>query len=358
MKILQLSKFYPPYKGGIELVAKMVTKSHTELGDVVKIISFGDSTKEYRGEFGENVSQIKSHLSILSTPMNFTKIFYILKQIELNQFDVIYIHLPNPFMHLISKMIKNLSVKTKIIGIYHSDIINQKILKNIYNTYFISTSAQYDKFIVSSDNLWKFSTTLKYIDVNKKSVIPFCTDENRQFQYKNNFSGKLLAIGRFVPYKGFEFLINTLNNTKYELTIIGDGPEFIRLKQKAAKNIKFLGRASEEEKTKQLNSNDILVMSSLNQSEAYGMIIVEAFEVAMPVLAPNIKSGVTYLCAHKERGLVYNIADPISLLSSLYEIENGPENFKKYSINARSFFDENLSYEVFKKNISHLTRSL
>lgn len=358
MRVLQLSKFYPPYKGGIELVAKMVTKSHIQLGDQVKIISFGDSTKNYIGEFGEEVSQVKTHLNLLSTPMNFSKIFFILNCIESHQFDIIYIHLPNPFMHLISKMIKNLSVNTKIIGIYHSDIINQKILKNIYNSYFISTSNHYDKFMVSSDNLWKFSSTLKYVDVNKKSVIPFCTDESREYKYKENFTGKLLAIGRFVPYKGFEFLIKAINNTKYELTIIGDGPELNKLKKIAAKNIIFLGRASEEEKTKQLAQNDLLVMSSLNKSEAYGMIIVEAFEVAMPVIAPNIDSGVTYLCAHEERGLVYTIADAQSLLKSLGEIDNHPDHYRKYSKNARSFFDEKLSFEVFKANISQLTNNL
>lgn len=354
MKVLQLSKYYPPFKGGIELVAKMITKSHTDLGDTVSIISFGKNTTEYTGEFKEQVLQIKANLNLLSTPMNFFKFFTILNEIEINQYDVIYIHLPNPFMHLISKFIKLLSSKTKLIGIYHSDIVNQKVLKDIYNIYFITTSGHYDKFVVSSDNLWKYSSTLKYIDQSKKCVIPFCTDELRQFKHREKFNKKLLAIGRFVPYKGFEFLIKTLNNTPYQLTIIGDGPEFQKLKKIAASNITFLGRVEESEKEKQLLENDILVMSSLNSSEAYGMILVEAFEVGMPVLAPNIASGVTFLCKHEERGLVYEIANPNSLLQALSRFDSEENLLSNFSKNAHRFFEENLSYNVFKNSIKKL----
>lgn len=358
MKILQLSKFYPPYKGGIELVAKMITKSHIDNGDTISIISFGDSSKTYTGEFSEEVVQIKTQLSFMSTPMNFSKIFSILKQIEVNGYDIIYIHLPNPYMHEISKLIKNLSAKTKIIGVYHSDIINQKILKGIYNTYFVATSTQYNSFIVSSDNLWRYSSTLKFVSETKKSVIPFCSDESRQFKLRQKFNKKILAIGRFVPYKGFEFLIRALNDTSYDLSIIGDGPEYEKLKSIAAKNIHFLGRVDEDEKTKQLLENDLLVVSSLNKSEAYGMIIVEAFQAGLPVVAPNINSGVTFLCKHKERGLVYKIADKESLLSSLRFLEDSDDRYQDFSKMARAFYEKELSYEVFKKNLYKLSRSL
>ena len=59
VNILQLSKFYPPIYGGIELVEKMITKAHRELGDKVFIVAFNNKeTKNPIGEFGEKIEWI------------------------------------------------------------------------------------------------------------------------------------------------------------------------------------------------------------------------------------------------------------------------------------------------------------
>lgn len=361
MKILQLSKFYPPYKGGIELVAKMISKSHIDLGDQVDIVSFGETNKTYTGPFGEVVLQIKTQLTLMSTPMNFTQIFNIISLAIKNRYQVIYIHLPNPMMHEIGRFIKLMAPQVKIIAIYHSDIINQKFFKEIYNAYFVATSSSYDKLVVSSENLWKYSTTLKHIDEDKKFVIPFCTDENRSYKLREKASQKFLAIGRMVPYKGFNLLIDAFKNINAELRIIGKGPQYDELLRHAPSNVKLLGSVSEQEKEDLLYESDYLVMSSLNQSEAYGMILVEALEVGLPIIFPNIRSGVTYLGCDQKRGFIFESGDKNSLITAINKaiiLTKNRERYNQISKNCRTFFDENLSYVSFKDKIQSLSRSL
>lgn len=48
----------------------------------------------------------------------------------------------------------------------------------------------------------------------------------------------LVSIGRMVPYKGFEFLIDTFSNSEFELNIIGNGP----LEKKIRKYISKMSR--------------------------------------------------------------------------------------------------------------------
>jgi rhamnosyl/mannosyltransferase len=355
--ILQLSKYYPPTMGGIELVAKMMSKAHIELGHKVEILSFGNGEDEYIGEFTERVTQINTDIVLMSAPINWKFIFRFRKYLETQKIDKIYVHLPNPYMHHLlwinqSYFKKN---KIKLSAVYHSDLVNQKVLGPVYDLYFKGTMNIYDEVICSSEKLWKSSKILNRPNVNVKPI-PFCVDSDNKFRLREGFNKKLVAIGRFVPYKGFEFLLKTISQTDYELTIIGDGPLKESLKKYESDKIKLVGRVSHAEKQKIINDSDLLIMSSINRSEAYGMIIVEAFENGMPVIAANINSGVTYLAKAGERGEIFEINSSSQLIEALKKIEKDPSLMKIYSQNVRDFFDKYLTFEAFKNNISLLDK--
>ena len=295
--ILQLAKYYPPIYGGIELVEKMLTRAHVELGDKVFIVAFKDQSDfSPNGEFGEKIEWLKTHLELKSALFNWGFFLKFRDYIVHNKIKKIYVHLPNPYMHELVRMNKQFLKDNNIVvhAIYHSDIVNQKFLKFFYNLYFVFTSNVYSSLIVSSDKLWNYSKVLARIPIEKKRVLPFCTEGNMTYIHRTEFKGKLLAIGRLVPYKGFEFLVNAINGTEYELHIIGDGPLIQILQSIKGKNIHLHRKLSEKDKNELIAQSDLLIVSSINQAEAYGMIIVEAFESGMPVVASNLNSGVTF----------------------------------------------------------------
>jgi rhamnosyl/mannosyltransferase len=354
-KILQLSKYYPPYSGGIELVAKMVSKAHAQSGDQVTILSFGNENINYKGEFGERVFQNKNNLVLASTPLSLSLLFSFYKRVKKEAPDLIYVHLPNPLMHLLIsvfyRFLKRSLPNLRIHGIYHSDIINQKRLAPIYNFYFIATSRCYDKFIVACSKIWDHSPVLTKISLKKQKIVHYCSDLTLPYVERKKFKGNLVAIGRCVPYKGFDFLIKTINNTAYNLTIIGNGPEYETLKSLANDNIKLPGRVSEEEKEQIINSSDLLIVSSINNSEAYGMISVEAFSNGLPVIAANVPSCVTFLAENGKRALNFEPLDAEGLLQCLQRFENEPELINQFSKNAYNFHQSHLSFEAFSKRL-------
>jgi rhamnosyl/mannosyltransferase len=352
MNVLQLSKYYPPKKGGIESVAAQFSRAHQKLGDQNFIISFGDQDSEYVGNFQEKVKQIKQDFFIASTPISFTFHLKLLNFLNTNKIDLVYVHLPNPYMHQLLFWLRT-KIKIQIIGIYHSDIVNQKYLGPLYMSYFKLTSKLYHKIICSSENLKNSSSYLIQYQ-QKVYALPFPVDGHPVSRSRTKANGKFLYVGRLVPYKGLEFLIKAFKKMPYELTIIGDGPLRKTLEKISSKNVQFLGEVTEEKKLACFDSLDALILSSINNSEAYGMVLAEALERSMPVIAPNIPTGVTFLARHKQTGLVFDVLNEEKLISSITELQQNQSLYNDLSINARLFYEQNLTPEVFTKKLDQV----
>lgn len=356
MNVLQLAKYYPPVYGGIELVEKMMTKAHRENGDQMIICAFSGSVKEDTGEFGETVLRLKESFNLIGAPFSPEFCFRFKKIILSYKIHRIYVHLPNPFMHEIVLRHKKFlaSHKVEVIAIYHSDIVNKSFLGALYSAYFRFTSKVYDRIVVSSKELWDSSSTLKPLPLEKRVVLPFCIEEAHVTKSQHPFKNKLISIGRLVPYKGFDFLINTFNNTEYELHIIGDGPLRAQLESMAAPNIKFHFKIGHEQKNQLLAESDVVVIGSRNRAEAFGMSIVESFSLAIPVVAPKLDTGVNFLVQNEKTGMVYEVENSAQLLSCVERLKNNPEYYKKLSEGCSRFYQENLTFGKFKEKLLNI----
>lgn|GEM_PF-670409 len=363
MKILQLSKYYPSTYGGVEIVAEFFSRAFIEQGHQVEVLTFGASNKRYKGTYGEDVYQAKEDIKIGSASFSVEYFLKLRKLIRDTRYDFVLVHLPNPFSHEVLKWFsKELNNnQTKILGIYHSDIINQIHLRDAYNLWFSRSLSMYDNFLCSSENLKQSSAILSKLPSGKVKIIPFCIDHH--FEGKVNsgdkkYRGKFLAIGRMVPYKGFEFLINCFKDMPYELTIVGNGPLKTKLENKSPKNVFFVGEINEEKKFKLLTSHSALIVSSLNRSEAYGMTIVEAFSVGLPVIASDIDTGVSFLVQDGKTGYKFSIKDEVSFRERLHLFVNDPEKSQQMSKECVAFYDSHLTYAHFNSSLKKIINEL
>ena len=112
------------------------------------------------------------------------------------------------------------------------------------------------------------------------------------------------ALGRFVPQKGFDILINAFaqaNLDGWDLLLAGDGPERQSLEARAGANVHFLGRASRKEVAALLTGAQIFALPS--RLEPLGIVNLEAMICGKPVIASRV-GGVPEVVTDGETGLL------------------------------------------------------
>jgi glycosyltransferase involved in cell wall biosynthesis len=91
-----------------------------------------------------------------------------------------------------------------------------------------------------------------------------------------------LAVGRLVPYKRTDIVIDACVTLGRRLLIAGDGPEMKRLKKRSGKNVEFLGEVDECELRNLYAHCRALLFAA---DEDFGMVPLEAQSYGRPVIA-------------------------------------------------------------------------
>jgi len=136
----------------------------------------------------------------------------------------------------------------------------------------------------------------------------------------------VFALGRHVYYKGFEYLIDAMDMLPgVQLVIGGTGPltETLRARAQggtAGDRITFAGRIPDADLPAYYQACDVFCMPSVERSEAFGFVQVEAMAAGKPVVCCELGNGVTYVNRHGETGLVVPPRDPRALAGALRKL--------------------------------------
>lgn len=150
-----------------------------------------------------------------------------------------------------------------------------------------------------------------------------------------------LFVGRFVPYKKADLAVKAFNQLGIELRLIGSGPEEKRLKKIAKKNIKFLGRASDDVLLENLRSAKALIFPS---EEDFGIVPVEAMACGTPVIAYSV-GGATETVIAGKTGEFFSEQTAESLIEVIKVFD--PEKYKLSELQSQA---EKFSNENFQEN--------
>ena len=171
------------------------------------------------------------------------------------------------------------------------------IIKFFYNSSFkiIVMGEEMKKDLINNFSINKKKINIIYNPFNLKEIIT-SANENILDEHKFVLNPYIIAVGRLVYVKGFDFLINAFdsikNKTKLNLVIIGDGPEKISLskliKQKNLEERVFLlGQRSNP--YKYIQKAKIFTLTS--RREGFPNSLIEALILNKPVLSVNVKNG-------------------------------------------------------------------
>lgn len=197
-----------------------------------------------------------------------------------------------------------------------------------------------DAYIANSKHVQK--RIKKYYRKDSKVVYPMIDTE--AFQATAKKKDFFVAIGRLIPYKKFDLIVEAFNDLNLPLVIIGTGVAEKELRKKANSNITFTGHIPDFELKKYLREARALIFP---QVEDFGIVPLEAMASGTPVIALN-EGGAKETIINKETGILFDEQNVYSLKAAVHQFEKTNWDTKKIVAQAKKF-----DTQVFQQNFLH-----
>ena len=312
--LLHITKYYYPVEGGIETVTKYMAEGLKSYNTYVICFS-QDGITRMDTINGVKVYRIAPSIKISSQDIAFSYYSYLKKIIYEIQPDMIILHCPNPFLYPITVKLK--PKNTKLVLLWHSDILGKGILYHLINRFEKKILKEADLILATSPNyIHPSSPIYKYQE--KTRVVPngiiakdfrlLKKDQSTINYIKKKYGKKriIFFVGRHATYKGINYLIEAEKYIKSDCVILigGRGPETEAMKELAQSDrIKFIGKISNEDLHCYYYASDIFGFTSCTKQEAFGIALAEAMYCGcVPVTFTIEGSGVNWVSVKGETG--------------------------------------------------------
>ncbi|MBV8820481.1 MAG: glycosyltransferase, partial [Acidobacteriaceae bacterium] len=139
-----------------------------------------------------------------------------------------------------------------------------------------------------------------------------------------------LVVSELVPYKRVDAAVRVFAQRGQRLKIVGDGPEYKRLRAMASANIEFCGRVVDSDLRRLYAKCIALVMPG---EEDFGITAVEALASGKPVVALG-RGGACETVPEESPfgGILYDDASDAGLLSAVDEIESCYQDVQPHAL--------------------------
>jgi len=134
-----------------------------------------------------------------------------------------------------------------------------------------------------------------------------------------------------------------------ELVLVGDGPQMVELKKLATRlgiinSIKFIGAKPHVEIPAILNSFDIFCALSTQDSESFGVAVIEASACGLPVIVSNA-GGLPEVAVDGQTGFLVERNNPEAAAEKIEELINDAALRKKMGQAGRQFVLQNYEWQ-------------
>ena len=354
MRILTALTYFRPHYSGLTIYAERLAHALVKRGHSVTVLT---SQYDPRLPLQENHAGIQ--VIRLPVRMRVSK-GVIMPQMPLQalrlitQADLIHLHVPQ--LDAAPLAITGWMLGKPVVLTYHCDLkLPQGIVHQLAN--WVSNlanhvAARFAQVVITNTRDYAENSPFLRQYLSKLEVIPPPVDlvpagpqAVAAFRQKFKLHAGEPIIGmaaRFATEKGVEFLVQALpeilvRHPKARVLFVGQfrdvlGEEayFARLTpliSKLGSHWEFLGVLPPEEFTAFFHVVDVLVLPSINSTESYGMVQVEAMTCGTPVVASDLP-GVRQPVNSNGMGIVVPLADPGAIAQAVNEILSTPEKYR------------------------------
>ena len=280
---------------------------------------------------------------LLYTPISPAFPFEMLRLIKSSKADILHLHLPNPsvFWALFLPTARQIPW----IVHWHSDVITSaqnwkmKVFYKLYQP-FERAVLKRAKTIVATSSAYRDSSLPLKNWLSKCQVVPIGVDVNRfrpindlqqssELMIRQPESGQLrvLAVGRLTYYKGFSYLVEAAALAPgICIDLVGDGDEAENLKVlvnslELQDRVSFHGVLSDAGLAKLMSECDCLCLPSIERTEAFGMVLLEAMYFGKATVISNVEgSGMGSVVDNGITGIKVRPADAKALANAFMRL--------------------------------------
>ena len=347
MKILCYSSYFLPYTSGITTSTFQIL-NHLSKKNQVVLLTFQHDLKLKKQETMGSISVIRMpwNFRVSKGFVSLSSILYFIEQAVSS--DVIIINLPN--VEALSFAIISKLLRKKLIVLFHCDV---EIAGGIFS-FMVTQIVRFSAFLqlLLSDTIVTYPDYLSehwYKDFFKnklETALPLFEKSTADTKYKNLLlkqKGRkkwVGFIGRIASEKGVEYLIGAcmlLKKKRISFELVMAGPEAVGEDEYRAKIIellkksdvphRLLGMISERQLTALYEVLNVVVVPSINQTEAISIVQLEAMTAGTPVVATSMP-GVRYPIQQTGMGILVEPKNSPKLASALKNVLN---NKKRYA---------------------------
>ena len=385
MKVLLSLTYFTPNKSGLTVFAERQAAALVAQGHEVTVLTSGHLPDLPSQEWLNGVRIIRLPVALrlskgVLMPSLIWKAWHLVRQA-----DVINLHMPQlegAYLALLAKLLGK-----PLIATHHSDLAMPSGWLNKLAGAFARLS---NRFIASlahrvTHNTLDFAQHSPFLQryLHKLAVIPpIClvepiTDQHlAQFQEKHNIQTGQIVIGiaaRLASEKGFEFLaqafsevLKTHPTARVLVTgeyqhVIGEEAyrdQILRMVEPFGDRWQFLGVDSQADRAAFFRTIHVHVLPSINATETFGMVQVEALTCGTPLIASNLP-GMRQPVMQSGCGILVPPRDSHALAAAILHVLQKYPNKVDASAYTSQFTPEKVAqaYEDLYKDLIHARRA-
>jgi len=355
MKILVVLTYYRPHTSGLTIYAERLCKAWVKRGHQVTVLTSQYDNSLPQNETVDGVRIVRAPVLFRLSKGVIMPTFGMLTNRLVAAADVIQLHLPQ--FDAAGVALRGRILRKPTVITYHCDLrmppgllswlANQavRVMNNLAGLFTHRIVTYTRDYAENSNYLSRYLPKLKIIP--PPVVLPQVTpDAVGNFDKENNPQHRKPVIGmaaRFATEKGVEVLLDALPKILLQYpqaevqfagpygNIIGEENYFSRLSPRIEKyiasgNWRFVGTLTPEKMAAYYPNLDILVLPSLNSTEAFGLVQIEAMINGVPCVASDLP-GVRQPVKMHGMGRIATIGDADNLADMVLDVLNHRENY-------------------------------
>ncbi|MCF7983301.1 MAG: glycosyltransferase [Thiohalocapsa sp.] len=328
-RVLHIGKFFPPFAGGMEHFLADLLPSQCARGTPAAALVHNEKSG-LRGVRPEAMTPGGVYRApclgrLLYVPLSPAFPLWLARAIREWSPDLLHLHLPNS--SALSALAVPAARRVPWVVHWHSDIVASDLDRRLavayraYRPFEQRLLERAARIIATSPPYLEASSALRPWR-EKCRVVPLGLDPMRLKQpggadlakaegHWGRSALRVLSIGRLTYYKGHEVLVRAAAGVDgVRVLIVGAGERRERLQRAIHAHamqdrVELLGFLRDAEVAALLASCDVLCLPSLERTEAFGLVLLEAMHFGKPVLVSDIPgSGAPWVVGQAENGLL------------------------------------------------------